>query len=124
MVQDKTVPNSTTTDPGEDLDVIARVTTYEDLLKVCVARRKELGLPQMLVDEIAGLQPGYTGKLECGDKRLGPLSLPCLLQALGLVLAVVRDTPHHERQRRLAPGATAHRIDAGNHVRSTLLDAA
>ncbi len=83
--------------PGSPIGV-AR--SYEDLVAVCTIRRNELSLAQLAVDEIAGFQTGYTGKLECGDKRLGAMSLPCLLQALGLELVVVRTVPHHERQSR------------------------
>ena len=85
--------------PGEPV-AVAR--SYEDLVAACTIRRHELKLAQLVVDEIAGFQVGYTGKLECGDKRLGAMSMPCLLQALGLELVVVRTTPHHERQRRVA----------------------
>lgn len=72
--------------------------SYEDIVAACRSRRQELGLPQLVVDEIAGLQSGYVGKIECGDKRLGAMSLPCLLGALGLELVVVRTVPHHLRQ--------------------------
>ncbi len=85
--------------PGE---MIAVARSYEDLVAACALRRNELKLAQLVVDEIAGFQTGYTGKLECGDKRLGAMSMPCLLQALGLELVVVRTVPHHERSLRRA----------------------
>ena len=72
--------------------------SYEDIVAACRSRRQELGLPQLTIDEIAGLQSGYVGKIECGDKRLGPMSLPCLLGALGLELVMVRTVPHLEKQ--------------------------
>ena len=92
--------------------ILTKAGSYEELLAACIARRHELGLSQMAVDEISGLQGGYVGKLECGAKRLGPMSFPCLLQALGLELLVVRTTPHHERHRRQMGGARG-RSDAG-----------
>ncbi len=52
-------------------------------------RRRALGLSQLDVDAIAGLQPGYTGKLETGAKGYGPASLAATLKALGVGIAVV-----------------------------------
>ena len=83
---------------GQPGEAIAIARSYEDLVAACRLRRHELGLAQLVVDDIAGLQSGYTGKIECGDKRMGPMSLPCLLQALGLELVVVRSVPHHLRR--------------------------
>lgn len=75
-----------------------RALTFEDLARGLRARRIELGLSQIEVDEIAGLASGYTGKIEASLTRpearnarsLGRESLPLLLQALGCELAVVR----------------------------------
>ena len=85
-------------EPSTIGEVVAVARTYDDLVEACRVRRKELQLAQITVDDIAGLQTGYTGKLECGDKRMGAMSLSCLLGALGLELVVVRTVPHHERQ--------------------------
>ena len=64
----------------------------------CRTRRQGLKLSQLVVDDLAGLQSGYCGKIEYHDKRLGAMSMPCLLQALGLELVVVRTVPHHLRR--------------------------
>lgn len=70
---------------------------YASLMAALKARRVALGFTQLDVDERAGLQDGYTGKLEAWDKdsgwRLGPVSLPLLLGALEvqLALAVLRE---------------------------------
>lgn len=85
-----------------DEAVIAIVGSYAGLLEAFVKQRHELGLSQLSVDGIGGVQSGYCAKLECGTKRFGMMSLECMLGALGLELAVVRTVPHHSRQRRLA----------------------
>ncbi len=82
------------TDPA---DVLAVVTEYPALARALADRRKELGLSQLATDAIAGFHDGYTGKLECGLKHLGSMSLPSILGALGLKLALIRDVPHTER---------------------------
>ena len=62
-------------------------------LRVLLAsRRRDLGLSQLAVDALAGLQPGYTGKLEAGAKGYGRVSLAATLKALGMGLAVVPTT--------------------------------
>ena len=83
-------------------EAIGTTTTLEGLRDLLVARRRELGMPQLLVDDISGLPSGYVAKLEAQMKGLGKLSLPCLLGALGLELAVVRTVPHAEKQGRTA----------------------
>lgn len=71
---------------------LARVTTLEEIQQAMTARRKSLGLSQMLVDDISGLQTGYTGKLECGIKGLGKISMPLILGALKCELLIVPAT--------------------------------
>jgi hypothetical protein len=58
-----------------------RCRTYQDLTQALAARRRQLGLRQLDADEKSSLQPGYVGKLECGDRHLGPVSLPMILAA-------------------------------------------
>jgi hypothetical protein len=62
--------------------------TYDELVGVIAFRRRELGLNQLRVDELAGLQSGYHSKVECQDRRLGPMSGPAIFGALGLELHV------------------------------------
>jgi transcriptional regulator with XRE-family HTH domain len=59
-----------------------RIRSYAQLTASLAARRRALGLRQLDVDEKSGLQGGYVGKIECGDRKLGDLSLPMLLAAL------------------------------------------
>jgi hypothetical protein len=64
---------------------------YDELRQLLIARRKSLGLSQLETDEISGLPSGYVAKLECCTKRMGPLSLMCLLGALKVRLALIPD---------------------------------
>ncbi|MEJ0094154.1 MAG: hypothetical protein WDN46_12170 [Methylocella sp.] len=71
------------------------VRDYAGLRAAVAMRRKELGLCQLDVDAITGLQSGYYSKLEAGIRGFGPMSFDCVMVALGLELAVVRRQPHH-----------------------------
>jgi transcriptional regulator with XRE-family HTH domain len=62
--------------------VAIRIRDYQQLTQALAARRRSLGLRQLDADEKSGLQGGYVSKIECGARRLGPLSLPMLLAAL------------------------------------------
>ncbi|PSC03815.1 hypothetical protein SLNSH_17040 [Alsobacter soli] len=75
-------------------DLLAVVDDYDELLGAMRERREALGLSQMDLDEATGWAMGYTGKLECDPraqvaKVLGRQSLPLILAALGLRLAVI-----------------------------------
>ena len=61
---------------------------YDDLRAAIAARRRELGLSQLETDHRAGTQDGYVGKIECGDRCLGDMSLQAILGALRLELLV------------------------------------
>lgn len=88
---------------------------YYDLVRVIRLRRAELGLTCNELDDLAGVQTGYTAKIECWKREyeerkgkanaaspgrvLGALSLPLLFTALGLRLMVVNaDPPSHYKQ--------------------------
>jgi hypothetical protein len=62
--------------------------SYSELVETVSARRRELGLKQLVVDALSGLPDGYQGKIECLDRRLGPISGPAIMGALGLELHV------------------------------------
>lgn len=71
------------------------VREYGDLVDALIQRRKSLGFSQLELDDRSGLQVGYTGKIECWKNRkhgrgLSIVSLPLVLEALGLGLIVVR----------------------------------
>jgi hypothetical protein len=65
------------------------ITTYQDLRAALAARRKELKLSQIDLDGVALLAGGHVGKIECGSKRLGDISLAAILGALGAALILV-----------------------------------
>ena len=72
---------------------LATVRSYEELHAVMRARADELAVTRETIDAVAGLQPGYAGKVLAPKpiKRLGPVTLPLMLGALGLALVVVED---------------------------------
>lgn len=65
--------------------------SYDELRAALNARRQQLGLTMEVLDEISGLQPGYSGKIFGGRrvKNMGPLSATVLLGALGVQLAII-----------------------------------
>lgn len=67
---------------------LATVRSYDDLRRAIAVRRKELGIVQMELDDLTGLPSGYSGKLECGVRHFGSLSLGLTLEALGIELVV------------------------------------
>lgn len=80
---------------------------YGDLIDALRARRKALGLSQRELDDRAGLQEGYTSKLEAwrshSGRGLGPASLPRILQALGIGIAVIEVEEPNEAIERVIP---------------------
>ena len=79
----------------EQNNSVGTATDYAQLRAVIAARRRELGLSQLEVDEMAGVQTGYIGKLECGDRHFGDVSLGSVLGALGIKIDVVRAASSH-----------------------------
>ena len=69
------------------------ITSYEDLHRAMRQRANELGLSRESIDAIAGLQPGYASKLLSPRpiRKLGALSMPLILPALGIKLIAVVD---------------------------------
>jgi hypothetical protein len=93
--------------------VAVRIRDYSQLTQALAARRRQLGLLQLELDERAGLASGYSGKLECHDRHFGKLSLPMVLAALDvdLYLAPRSAVDPVAEQRVLGPQA------AGNFAR-------
>jgi hypothetical protein len=58
--------------------------TKADWIPGILARIKELGLPDLAVDGLAGLEPGYTNRIRHGRKRPGPETIAKLARAVGL----------------------------------------
>jgi hypothetical protein len=74
----------------------AEVRDYEGLRHAVRARIEQLNISRLCLDEVAGLPPGYCGKVlatgDVGDtKRFGMLSLGLVLQAAGLKMLLVDD---------------------------------
>lgn len=75
---------------------LATFTTYEALIAQMRARRIKMGMSQLAVDARAGLPDGYCAKVEAmltnptakNARSIGRESLPLMLGALGLELAV------------------------------------
>lgn len=59
-----------------------RCRDYKQLTEALDARRRELGFTHLELDDRSSLQTGYSGKVFCGLRHLGPLSLPMMLVAL------------------------------------------
>jgi transcriptional regulator with XRE-family HTH domain len=79
--------------PMTERQVLGEAGGLEELAEVLTARRKSLGLTQLELDDRAGFQSGYTGKLEIGHMRggrnAGVIALPLWLRALGVKLQVI-----------------------------------
>ena len=80
--------------------ILDEIRDYPSLQAALRRRREQLGLSQLDLDHVCGWPSGYCGKIEArpgyGAERgnfraLGPQSLPELLAALGLRLAIVAD---------------------------------
>jgi transcriptional regulator with XRE-family HTH domain len=74
--------------------ILAALETFDELIAVMRDRRISMGLSQNALEDRAGLTGGYVGKLEgsrgkSNSRSIGRESLPLLLGALGLELAVV-----------------------------------
>jgi hypothetical protein len=61
---------------------------YPELLAALNARRRQLGFTMEAFDERSGLTGGYSAKVFCGMRRFGQMSLPVVLETLGLELLV------------------------------------
>jgi hypothetical protein len=75
--------------------------SYDELHQILRARKDELNVSCITLDEAAGFTPGHASKLLAPRplKRLGPLTLGLMLQALGLQLIVVEDAEALKRIR-------------------------
>ena len=64
-------------------------------------RSDDLKISRLTIDEISGLQCGYSAKLLCSQpvRGLGKTSLGPILGAMGLALVVIEDTQQLEKIR-------------------------
>jgi hypothetical protein len=72
---------------------------YQDLIAMIRARIVELNISFEQADAICGLPAGYVGKLVNDQRRLGVLSLGCVLAALGLAIVIVEDAEQTVKMR-------------------------
>jgi hypothetical protein len=86
------------------MTIAVKARDYPELLQVLDARRRDLGLTMEAFDERSGLTNGYSAKLFCGMRNFGPMSLPVVLQTLGVELLVAM--PPAEKHAR--PGSCGH----------------
>jgi hypothetical protein len=75
-----------------------RCETPGQIREVFAARRRQLGLNQLELDDLAGTQSGYAGKCEVGIRNYGNMSLSSIMGALGFEMILmerpeVRPTP-------------------------------
>ena len=68
---------------------IGGIRDFETLRAALAQRKRDLRMSNLELDHVAKLQSGYTGKIMCGTKRPGDMSLPALLGALGAELVLV-----------------------------------
>jgi hypothetical protein len=67
---------------------VGEVHNYQGLIAALKLRRQQMGMTQLDLDDLAGLQSGYTGKIEAGIKGLAHMSLDCILGGLRVRLVV------------------------------------
>ena len=73
---------------------LQEIRTYYDLADALRERRMRMGIPQLSVDQIAGFQDGYCGKLERPQSSFGrharwPM-LEWWMETLGVVLVPIQ----------------------------------
>jgi hypothetical protein len=98
--------------------VAVKVKDYTELVKYLDARRRQLGMTMSDLDYKSGLQEGYAAKLICGMRSLGPVSLPLMLETLGLEILVTLDRLGLEllvaEKRPMRPADIARQLSAAN----------
>jgi hypothetical protein len=75
---------------------LATIRTPADLIGALRHRAGELDLSHLSLDALAGIPEGLSGKLFCGSKNFGHISLPALLDALGCSLVLIEDPARTE----------------------------
>jgi hypothetical protein len=92
------------------MNQIAVVRTMADLQFALREYAEQLGMSREMIDERAGLQNGYAAKLLTNPslKGLGAVTLPLVLEALGLVLVL---TPVDAELERITASLTKRRED-------------
>lgn len=92
---------------------LALVRSYDELHAALRERAAELGISRLELDAVAGLAHGHAGKILglAQVKKLGPVSMPLVLEALAVRLALIEDAQALQRldrvPRRRRTGAAA-----------------
>lgn len=76
------------------------IRNYAELKSALNERRIELKMTMLELDELAGLQQGYSGKLfsmAASSRNFGPISLGNVLKALGVELVILPTQPGKRR---------------------------
>lgn len=78
---------------------IAVARHYAELVAACRKRVAELDITHAELDHLAGLQDGYASKLLCEPpmKRMGPLTMFLVFEALGMQVAFQDDSAALDR---------------------------
>ena len=71
------------------MPVAIRCETPSQIRAAFAARRRQLGLSQLELDQLAGVQDQYSGKCEIGTRNYGEMSLSCIMGALGFEMILV-----------------------------------
>jgi phytoene dehydrogenase-like protein len=92
---------------------------YRGLVQTCQQRAIELEISRLEIDRLAGLAPGYAGKLlgnTDGDKskRMWPVALESVLGTLGLKILLIEDHAATARTLALRKRAAASQQRLGN----------
>jgi hypothetical protein len=66
-----------------------RCSTPSQIREVFAARRRQLGLNQLELDDLAGTQSGYAGKCEVSIRNDGNMSLSFIMGALGFEMILM-----------------------------------
>lgn len=111
----------------------APIRSQAELLDAIRARRDELNISHETIDNIAGLQSGYTSKLLAPQpiKNLGPMSMGPLLGALGVALMLIEDDEQidrvssrwqkRKRPQKIAALSIAHPVEITDEMRKRLI---
>lgn len=95
------------------------VRSYDDLIEVLRNAVTARGITFSTIDEVSGLQSGYSAKLlaPVPTKHLGPMSLGSLLGAIGVQLVAVADDAQmarvhgrHEKRKRGMLNTVEHEV--------------
>lgn len=81
---------------------IARIACYNDLVAALRIRKEQLGLSDAMLDEVAGLASGHTGKIlgPSRDRGIGSATLETLMMALAFDFIMVNSPTKLAEMRR------------------------